>query len=222
MRILIVEDDTTIAANLRSILSHDSYAADIAPDGETALQHIFGEEYDLLIIDWMLPDISGPDIIRQIRADKNMVPILLLTAKSQSQDIIQGLDSGADDYLTKPFQMGELLARVRSLLRRSPLSMPDPTIKVGTLIVDTNLHRVTVNNKDIDLTPKEYALLEYMARNINHSLSRLEILSHVWDSNADELSNTVDVHIRYLRAKIGPKFIQTIKGKGYVLCIPNP
>lgn len=224
MRILIIEDDQRIAANLREMLTAQSYAVDIChtvSSGQTKAQ---SEDYDLLIIDWMLPDGTGPDIIKALRQDNCPTPVLMLTAKSQPEDVVDGLNSGADDYLPKPFQMDELLARVRALLRRPADTVPSPVIRLGDLIIDTNLHLVSRADLPISLSPREFALLEYLARHANQSLNRLDLLSHVWDENVDAFSNTVDVHIRYLRRKIDDNFtvklIHTVKGKGYVLRSP--
>jgi len=201
-------------------LRRSGFAVDTAENLEQAFQKLADNEYDLLVLDWLLPDGQGIDLCRSLRRDKNNIPILLLTAKSLISDKITGLDAGADDYLSKPFDAGELLARIRSLLRRQPQIAPS-LIEIDDLIIDTNLHQVTRAGVQIKLSPKEYSLLEYLAINVNIALDRLTILSHVWDENADLFSNTVDVHIRYLRQKIdansSKKLIKTIKGKGYSL-----
>lgn len=221
MRILIIEDDHQIAKNLQDILSADTYAADIAVDGNSGLEKVTDNDYDLIILDWMLPDSDGPDICRQLRSSGTLCPILMLTAKTQVEDVVTGLNSGADDYLTKPFEMQELLARVRTLLRRPPPATPQPVIQIADLTIDTNTHTVHRSGNQILLSPKEYALLEYLARNSGTTIDRMTLLSHVWDENIDQISNTVDVHIRYLRSKIDDqhrtKLIHTVKGKGYLI-----
>lgn len=220
MRLLLVEDDPVLRSNLQEILRRTDFAVDIAENLEQASQKLADNEYDLLVLDWLLPDGQGIDLCRSLRTDKNNILILLLTAKSLISDKITGLDAGADDYLSKPFDAGELLARIRSLLRRQPQVAPS-LIEIDDLIIDTNLHQVTRAGIQIKLSPKEYSLLEYLAINANIALDRLAILSHVWDENADLFSNTVDVHIRYLRQKIdansSKKLIKTVKGKGYFL-----
>jgi DNA-binding response OmpR family regulator len=225
MRILIVEDDEQIAENIHDMLESQSYAADIAHNAQDGLGKLSDNPYDLVILDWMLPDKDGPEVCSIIRKQSLSLPVLMLTAKTQPEDIITGLDSGADDYLTKPFIIGELIARVRALLRRSNPVVPDPTIKIDDLTIDTNTHSVRRGTQYIPLSPKEYALLEFLCKNQGVCLSRLDILSHVWDENADELSNTVDVHIRYLRSKIDEgyphKLIHTVKGKGYFIDAEN-
>lgn len=221
MRILIIEDDEQIAENIHDMLESKGFAADTADNARNGLGKLADNPYDLIILDWMLPDMDGPEVCSIIRKQAMSLPILMLTAKTQPEDIISGLDSGADDYLTKPFVAGELIARVRALLRRSNPIVPDPIINIDNLTIDTNTHSVRRGNQYIPLSPKEYALLEFLSKNQGVCLSRLDILSHVWDENADELSNTVDVHIRYLRSKIDEghksKLIHTVKGKGYFI-----
>lgn len=221
MRILIIEDDRRTAENISKILRHESYAVDCAYSGNDGLDKACSENYDLIILDRRLPDIEGIEVCRTLRKDKNNTPVLILTAKGQLEDKIEGLNTGADDYLTKPFEMTELLARIKALVRRNYPMESLPVIEIGDLKLDTSTCRVWRNGKEIILSPKEYALLEYLARFKGKALDRMDILSHVWDENADMFSNTVDVHIRYLRKKIdgdySKKLIQTIKGKGYGL-----
>lgn len=223
MRLLVIEDDSRISANLSHMLTSVSYAVDLANTGNLGLSKAQSENYDLLIIDWMLPDLSGPQLIKILRSQGSSVPILMLTAKTQLDDIVEGLNSGADDYLPKPFHMAEFLARVRTLLRRTPVTI-NSTIQIADLTINSNLRQVTRAGKEISLSPREYALLEYLARHPNQSFDRVELLTHVWDENTDEFSNTVDVHIRYLRRKIDDpypvKLIHTVKGKGYALLEP--
>ena len=221
MRILIVEDDIKLADNIGVFLKRESYAVDKVNTAVEAKDKIESSDYDLIIMDWKLPDGSGIDLC--IEARKNMIstPILMLTSNSQLEDKVEGLNSGADDYLTKPFEVKELLARVRALCRRN-VSTIIPVITIADLIIDTNLKRVERNGVFVDLSPREYALLEYLALRPCQSVNRIELLSHVWDENANMFSNTVDVHIKYLRNKIDEghkqKLIVTVKGEGYALC----
>lgn len=221
MRILIVEDDIRLADNVATMLKHDSYAVDVAHNSMEAMDKVCSPDYDLIILDWKLPDGTGIEICKQMRADEVFTPVLILTSNSQTEDKVEGLDAGADDYLTKPFNHSELLARVRALIRRKPI-VNQTVITVDDLVIDTNLKKVMRNNIDIDLSPREYALLEYLASNIGNAISRIDLLSHVWDENANMFSNTVDVHIKYLRDKIDKnsnnKLIKTVKGQGYALC----
>lgn len=223
MRLLLVEDDEGIAGNLKLILERHGFAVDIAPDAQSARDKAIDEQYDLFVLDWMLPDGSGVQLAQGFRSDGIHAPILMLTAKSDAADIVEGLDSGADDYLTKPFTTTELLARLRALLRRSAQPVSDSTILIDDLQIDTNTYEVTRSGKKISLSPKEYSLLLYLAQNTNRALERMELLSHVWDEETDVFSNTVDVHILYLRRKIDSasphKLIKTVKGKGYRLCV---
>ncbi len=222
MRILLVEDDTTLGQNLKELLQRSSFAVDWVQDLASASDYFESNDYDLFIVDWMLPgNTSGIDLIKHIRSQANSTPVLLLTARSQLEDKVEGFTSGADDYLTKPFAIEELLVRVKALIRRLP-TLTQNIIKISNLTIDTNLNQVKRAGKEIALTPKEFALLHYLALHKNVAQNRLDILSHVWDENADMFSNTVDVHIRYLRQKIDSqykhKLIQTTKGKGYALC----
>lgn len=225
MRLLIIEDDVQIASNLQTILKGSSYASDTALNAKSGLAKIADTDYDLIILDWMLPDMDGPQVLKQLRSTGLTCPILMLTAKSQVEDIVLGLNAGADDYLTKPFEMAEFLARIRTLLRRLPPSVVNPTIRIADLEINTNTHEARRAGRAIHLSPKEYSLLEYLATHAGQSIDRISLLSHVWDENADEFSNTVDVHIRYLRSKIDDghrlKLIHTVKGKGYLLHAPD-
>lgn len=223
MRLLLVEDDEEIAGNLKLILERHGFAVDVAPDAHSARDKAIDEQYDLFVLDWMLPDGSGVKLAKEIRAEGVHAPILMLTAKSDTSDIVEGLDSGADDYLTKPFTTTELLARLRALLRRKAQPVSGSTILIDDLQIDTNTYEVTRAGKKICLSPKEYSLLLYLAQNSHRALERMELLSHVWDEETDVFSNTVDVHILYLRRKIDSasprKLIKTVKGKGYRLCV---
>jgi len=220
MRILVVEDEEKLAASLKKVLESESYAVDIASDGEMGLDLALGEEYDLIILDLGLPKKDGVEVCRESRNEGINTPILMLTARDSIRDKIGGLDTGADDYLIKPFVLEELLARVRSLLRRGGPSK-GVILSSGTLEMEPASKRVTRANKEIRLTLKEYGLLEYLLRRKGQVVAKQQILEHVWDMNADPFSNVVDVYIGYLRNKIDKEFpkekplITTFKGMGY-------
>jgi two-component system, OmpR family, response regulator len=221
MRVLLVEDEHKIARALKRALEQESYAVDVAYDGDNGYAMATTEPYDLAIIDRMLPgDKDGIAIIKGMRDQKVHTPVLLLTALGSVKDRTTGLDSGADDYLVKPFALEELLARVRALLRR-PAEQHGTVLKAGDLSLDTVTFRVTRAGKEISLTNKEYGLLEYLLRNQGRPLSKENIIAHVWDYDADILPNTVEVYIKYLRAKIDAPFekplIKTVRGFGYKL-----
>jgi DNA-binding response OmpR family regulator len=220
MRILLVEDEPSAARMLAKGLREQGYAVDVAPDGEEALYQQSINEYDLIILDCMLPRRDGFDVCRAIRGEGSRVPILMLTARDAVDDRISGLDSGADDYLTKPFDFGELMARVRALLRRPDVLLPE-AITIADLEINIQARRVKRANQEIQLTLKEYALLEYFARNVDRVLGRAEIAEHVWDQSFDLFSNLIEVYIQRLRRKIDDghllKLIQTRRGEGYVL-----
>ena len=221
MRILVVEDEHKIAQAIREGLEQESYAVDVVYDGETGLNTALNDDYDLIILDIMLPQLSGLEVCRQIRAEANHTPILMLTAKNQNRDVVQGLDNGADDYLAKPFSFEVLLARIRALLRRPPAGL-DEVLRAADLSLNTVTKEVKRADQAISLSAKEYALLEYLLRNENKVLSKNNIITHVWNFDANILPNTVEVFIAYLRAKIdkpfsGPPLIQTIRGFGYKL-----
>jgi two-component system copper resistance phosphate regulon response regulator CusR len=220
MRILVVEDEHRIAQAIKDGLEQESYAVDVCFDGEDGYNTAAADEYDLIIMDVMMPGMDGFEVTRKLRADDNHVPILLLTAKNQGRDIVTGLDTGADDYLAKPFSFEVLLARVRALLRRPPLTTGE-VLSVRDLMLNPGTKEVTRNGKFISLSGKEYALLEYMLRNKGRVLSKNNIMSHVWNFDADILPNTVEVFINYLRSKVDkpfrdqPEIIQTVRGFGY-------
>lgn len=222
MRLLIVEDEHKIAAAIKKGLEQESYSADIAYTGTDGYDLASSEDYDLIILDLMLPELSGEEICQKLRAEKIQTPILMLTAKSELEDKVRGLNTGADDYLTKPFAFEELLARIRALLRR-PQTVLDTVLTCGTLTLDTTNFTVTRDGKEITLSKTEYSLLEYLLRNQNKTLSKEHIISHVWDYDSDILSNTVEQYIGYLRAKIDKSFpnekqlIHTVRGFGYSL-----
>lgn len=221
MRIFLVEDDTRLRQSLVSILTRNGYQVDTSSTYVSGFEDVFLSDYDLIILDWMLPDGNGVDLCKEIRNEGLSTPILILTAKSMVEDIETGLDSGADDYLTKPFEMIELLARIRALLRRKDTLTPD-IFELDTLKINFLEKSVFRSSKEITLSPKELATLELLARNSHKVLSRDEIFSKIWDSEDDMMSNTVDVYISFLRKKVDTKdqvpLIKTIKGVGYRLC----
>jgi DNA-binding response OmpR family regulator len=215
MRILIVEDHETVAANMKTFLEMQQYAVAVAHDGNTGLEIAMTEQVDLVILDINLPGMDGYMVCDMLRKAGKNTPILMLTARSKQEEMIRGLNLGADDYLTKPFDLDVLLARVRALLRRQGTEK-SPVLTAGAITLDTNTREVTKGKKKIALSPKEYALLEYLMRNKGAAQDRPSILTHVW-GNSDSLmfSQTVDVHIAYLRKKIGKSTIETVPGTGY-------
>ncbi|MGH9174900.1 MAG: response regulator transcription factor [Vicinamibacterales bacterium] len=220
MRILIVEDEPVAAAVLAKGLREHAYVVDVAPDGQTALEHASGNEYDLVILDVLLPGMNGLDVCRHLRANGAAMPILMLTARAGLDERVEGLDAGADDYLLKPYHFPELLARVRALLRRGPVLGPS-TVTVDDLTIDAATRRVERAGRAIQLTTKEYTLLSYLARRQGHIVTRADISEHVWDESFDPLSNVIDVYIQRLRRKVDDghsrKLIHTRRGTGYVL-----
>ena len=223
MRLLIVEDEKRIADFVARGLESAGYAVDVAPDGATALNHVHQTDYDLIILDMMLPDMDGMKVLEKIRNRKSSSPVLILSARSGVDDRVKGLELGADDYLTKPFAFVELLARVRVLLRRGQ-PMPERLV-VSDLTLDCIRRRVVRGNETIDLAPKEFSILEYLMRNKGRALSRTMIVEHVWDMDYDGLTNIVDVYIRHLRAKVDDKhpvkLINTVRGVGYMIDAPD-
>ncbi len=222
MRILVVEDDIKIARAIKKGLEQESYAVDAVHDADEGLSSALTDDYDLIILDRMLPGlIEGMDIAKEVRANQISTPIIMLTAKDEIEDRVGGLNAGADDYLIKPFAFDELVARVRALLRRPPDAL-STVLKVDDLELDTTSHTVTRAGKVLQLSAREYALLEYLMRNPNRVLSKDSLTTHVWDFDADILPNTVEVYISYLRAKVdqpfkGPNLIHTVRGFGYKL-----
>jgi heavy metal response regulator len=220
MRILLVEDDMDLAQFVGKGLKEERYAVDVAADGEQGLQLATEHPYGLLILDIMLPLLDGLTLCRRVRAEGITAPVLLLTARDTVEDKVAGLDSGADDYLTKPFAFAELLARIRALLRRGG-PQQQTRLKAGDLELDPATHRVWRAAKEIVLTNKEYALLDFLLRNKNRVLTRTAIIEHVWDISYDPMTNIVDAHIRALRAKVDRDFSQplitTVRGAGYML-----
>ena len=219
MRILLVEDEPRVANFIARGLREQTYAVDVAGDGVEGLYCATGVQYDLVILDVMLPGKDGHAVCRELRNSCFRAPILMLTARDAVDDRVTGLDCGADDYLTKPFDFKELLARLRALLRRSASFRPD-TLRVAGLELNTARHSVTVGGRPVSLTAKEYALLEFLVLNENRVVGREQIAQHVWDENFDPFSNTIDVHIKRLRAKLQPgnggRLIHTRRGEGYL------
>jgi len=218
MRILLVEDESRVAGFIAKGLREHSYAVDLAVNGGEALHAAQATQYDLIILDVMLPVRDGYEVCRDLRRAGSRTPILMLTARDSVTDRITGLDSGADDYLTKPFDFEELLARLRALSRRQAVYRPE-LLRVADLELNTSNHTAARGGRGIVLTAKEYALLEYLMLNENRIVGREEIAAHVWDENFDPFSNTIDVHIKRLRAKIGAPLIHTRRGEGYLLSV---
>lgn len=223
MKVLIIEDEKKVALFLKKGLEAEYYTVDIAYDGRQGLELALASDYDILILDLMLPHIDGITILKEIRKQKITAPVLLLTAKTKVEEKIEGLDSGADDYLTKPFAFEELLARVRALLRRKE-NEKSLILKVADLKLDTQSHKVYRKDKEIELTPKEYAILEYLLRNKNKVVSRQKLTEHVYDYHFDPDTNVIDVYINKLRNKIDkdftPAVLKTVRGIGYTIKEP--
>jgi len=225
MRILVVEDESTIADFLVRGLSEQGYAVDLAHDGQDALDQLGTVMPDVLILDVMLPRIDGIEVCRRLRAGGHKTPILMLTARDAVEDRVRGLDTGADDYLVKPFAFSELVARVRALSRREPEATM-PVLRLADLELDTTTREVRRGSYVIDLTSKEYALLEYLMRNPNRVLTRTMITERVWNYDAFNVANVIDVYIGHLRRKIDDghslKLIRTVRGAGYKIAAPEP
>lgn len=221
MRVLVVEDEAKLAHFLKKGLTEQGYAVDLAENGLTAEQYSADHEYDLVILDIRLPDKDGLSVANYLRANEYKGPILMLTAMSTTKDKVQGLDAGADDYMTKPFSMDELLARVRALLRRQGLTSSESNLRIEDLQLDLVKRKVKRGESEILMTNKELALLEYFMRNKGRPLSRAEIIEHVWDMGFDPGSNIVDVYVNMLRKKIDADFdkklIHTVIGQGYAM-----
>lgn len=220
MRILLVEDEPRMANVIAKGLREHSYAVDVAIDGDDALYQASINDYDLIMLDVLLPHRNGFEVCREIRARGNATPVLMLTARAAVDDRVEGFEAGADDYLTKPFSFRELLARVRALLRRETRLRPD-VLRIGDLIIDSGSHRVSRANREVILTAKEYALLEYLAQHMGQLVSRADIATHVWDNSFEPFSNTIEVYINRLRKKIDEnhpiKLLHTRRGEGYIL-----
>ena len=225
MRILLVEDELKVASFIRSALEENTYAVDVSHDGEEGAYMAETTDYDLVILDLMLPKVDGFQVLKRLRARKPGMPVLVLTARGNVEDRVRGLDLGADDYLVKPFALAELTARVRALLRRG-VRESSAELRVDDLVLDSARRRVTRAGKPIDLSNKEYSLLEYLMRNTNHAVTRGMIAEHVWDSSFDSFTNVIDVYINHLRNKIdrnfGRKLIHSVRGVGYRISASEP
>lgn len=220
MRILIIEDEPKVSSFVQRGLVAERYAVDVTADGRSGLEMTEAFSYDLVVLDLMLPVMSGPDVLVRIRRVNSCVPVLVLTARDSIQDKVKLFDLGADDYLTKPFAFAELLVRVKALLRRGPVNRSS-TLRVGDLELDRLTQQVRRNGRRIELTAKEYSLLEYLMQNAERVLSRNMIIEHVWDQSFDGITNIVDVYVRHLRNKVDEgedfKMIRTVRGTGYMI-----
>ena len=224
MRILVVEDEPAAAAVLSKGLREHAYAVDVAVDGSTALEQAYLSDYDLIVLDVLMPGINGLEVCRRLRSQGIAAPILMLTARGEPDQRVEGLDVGADDYLAKPYHFPELLARIRALLRRGP-ALASSVFKIEDLTIDIRSRRVQRGGRSIQLTSKEYALIEYLARRQGDVVSRADIAEHVWDDSFDPLSNLIEVYIQRLRRKIDDghavKLIRTRRGLGYRLAVSD-
>lgn len=224
MKLLVVEDDRAIVEALKEGLEDESYAVDVAYDGDEGLRSALADEHDVIILDVMMPELSGYEVCRELRKAGKKTPVLMLTAKDQGRDIVEGLDTGADDYLAKPFDFDVLLARIRALLRR-PSDKKDEVLKVGDLTLDPASKQVVRAGNTINLTAKEYAVLEYLMRHKGEVRSKETIISHVWDFDADVLPNNVELFVMFIRRKVDKPFksplIHTVPGFGYKIEAKN-
>ena len=216
MRLLLVEDEQRLAHALRRGLARDGFVVEVAADGVTGLELARHGDFDAVVLDVMLPRLSGFDVVRALRTEENWVPVLMLSAKAGEHDQADGLDYGADDYLTKPFSYVVLLARLRALLRRTPEARP-PVLACGDIRLDPSTRTVTVDGAEVALTPRELGLLEYLLRRPDRVVTKVEILDHVWDAAADVNPNAVEVYVGYLRRKLGRRLVETVRGAGYRL-----
>lgn len=217
MRVLIIEDEPRLAGNIAQMLKErGSYAVDVCTDGLDGRHMALSDPYDLILLDLLLPKVNGLDILRALRDAGRRTAVLLLTARDGTDDIVRGLDLGADDYLTKPFEMGELLARCKALIRRV-YDRPDPTISIGELRVNTAARSVRFRGKDVALSAMEYRLLEYLALRAGELVSKEDILEHLYDFDSERFSNVIEVYISTLRKRLSPEMIQTRRGQGYIL-----
>jgi heavy metal response regulator len=221
MRILLVEDDKGIARFVRKGLTENSFSVDVATNGEDGFSSVLHMKYDLIVLDIMLPKMDGREVLQRMRSMDIQTPVVFLTAKDSEEDIVHGLNLGGDDYLTKPFSFNELLARIQAILRRGQASSLPSRLQVANLILEPDGHRVFREKTKIELTPKEYALLEFFLRHVGEIITRTMISEKVWDYHFDTSTNIIDVHVSHLRNKIDrqfePKLLHTVKGVGYVL-----
>ncbi len=221
MRILLIEDDKGIVRFVKKGLFENSFSVDVASDGEGGLNSALHMKYDLIILDIMLPKMDGREVLKRMRSMDIQTPVIFLTAKDSESDIVGGLNLGADDYLTKPFSFNELLARIQAIFRRGKIVSPPSRLQVANLILEPDGHRVFREKVKIELTPKEYALLEFFIRHPGQIITRTMISEKVWDYHFDTSTNIIDVHVSHLRNKIDkefePKLLHTVKGVGYVL-----
>jgi len=220
MRVLLAEDDAKLQRALERGLQREGYAIDVTGSGDDALRRATVYDYDAVVLDVMLPGIDGFSVCSELRSRKRWVPVLMLTARTEVRDRIRALDTGADDYLVKPFDLGELLARLRALIRRGPTERP-AVLEVGALRIDPSTRAVTSSGRDVDLTGREFAVLEFLARRAGQVVSRAQLLDHVWDGHCDGSPNVVDVYVGYLRRKLedpaGRRLIRTVRGVGFLL-----
>jgi two-component system response regulator PhoP len=217
MRVLVIEDEARLAENIARMLEERAgYAVDRAGDGQTGLELAAGDEHDLIILDLMLPDIGGMDVLRRLRRRGRRTPVLVLTARTATEDVVGALEAGSDDYLTKPFEMAELCARCKALIRRS-YDRPDPVLRVGSLVIDTARRSVRLEERSFDLPAMEYALLEYLALRAGEVVSKREILEHLYDFDTERFSNVVEVYVSAIRKRFGASSIRTVRNQGYVL-----
>jgi len=219
MRVLVVDDEKMIADNIKRHLKREGYAIDVCYDGVEALQYSEQTEYDVIVLDIMLPKLDGLSVLQTLKRHRNPAKVLLLSAKSTVSDRVKGLDYGADDYMIKPFSLEELSARIRALTRRQNDDVSDSKLQIRDLILDTNAKIAIINDKKVSLTAKEYAVLEYLMLNKGVVISRDRLLEHIWSYDYDGASNIIDVYIRTLRKKLGNgnEYIETLRGIGYVI-----
>ncbi len=219
MKILVVEDEVKVANFIKRGLEEEGYVVDMAEDGRRGLDLIKTKEYDIVLLDLMIPEIDGLEVLKRARQEEIETPVLIITAKSTKEDVIKGLDTGSDDYLTKPFSFDELLARIRALLRRSRKAVP-LTLEYREIVLNPYNRRLSIGEKEAELTEKEFLIMEYMMRNSERPLTRKEMAEYAWQSQ-DDSSNIVDVYVNFLRKKIeiltDKKFIHTVRGVGYIL-----
>ena len=225
MRILLIEDESKVSALVKRGLTAERYAVDVCADGREGLEYTEAYPYDLILLDLMLPRLPGAEVLQRIRRTNHFVPILVLTARDSIDDKVKLFEIGADDYLTKPFAFAELLVRIKALLRRGPVNRSS-TLRIGDLELDRLTQQVKRNGKRIELTAKEYSLLEYLMQNPDRVLTRNMIIEHVWDQSFDGITNIVDVYVRHLRSKIDEgheaKVIRTVRGTGYMIRAESP